>query len=51
MRNCIKGYTQRRQSQDHFMEQVHKLKEREGVDKLTLRPIISNVGTATYEIA
>ena len=30
---------------------VHKLKEREGVDKLTLRPIISNIGTATYEIA
>ena len=29
---------------------VHKLKEREGVDKLTLRPIISNTGTATYEI-
>ena len=30
---------------------VHKLKERERVDKLTLRPIISNIGTATYEIA
>ena len=30
---------------------VHKLKEREGVDKLTLTPIISNIGTATYEIA
>ena len=30
---------------------VHKLKEKEGVDKLTLRPIISNIGTATYEIA
>ena len=30
---------------------VHKLKEREGVDKLTLRPIISNIRTATYEIA
>ena len=29
---------------------VHKLKEREGVDKLTLRPIISNIETATYEI-
>ena len=30
---------------------VHKLKEREGVNKLNLRPIISNIGTATYEIA
>ena len=30
---------------------VHKLKEREEVDKLTLRPTISNIGTATYEIA
>ena len=30
---------------------VYKLKEREGVDKLTLRPIISNTGTDTYEIA
>ena len=30
---------------------VHKLKEREKVDKLTLRPIISNIGTAMYEIA
>ena len=30
---------------------VHKLKEREGVDKPTVRPIISNIGTATYEIA
>ena len=29
---------------------VYKLKEREGVDKLTLRPIISNIETATYEI-
>ena len=30
---------------------THKLKEREGVDKLTLRPIICNIGTAAYEIA
>ena len=30
---------------------VHKLKEREGVDKLNLRPIISNIETATFEIA
>ena len=54
MRNYIKGYNQRHQSQDHFMEgtaKVHKLKEKEGVDKLTLRPIISNAGTVTYEIA
>ena len=30
---------------------VHKLKEREGVDKFILRPIISIIGTATYEAA
>ena len=30
---------------------THKLKEREEVDKLTLRPIIYNIGTAAYEIA
>ena len=30
---------------------VHKLKEGEGVHKLTLRPIIPNLGTATYETA
>ena len=28
---------------------VHKLKEGEEVDKLTFRPIISNIGTAKYE--
>ena len=31
--------------------EIHKLKERKRVEKLTLRPIISNIGTATYEIA
>ena len=30
---------------------VHKLKSHEGVEELTLRPIISNIGTATYHLA
>ena len=30
---------------------VHKLQNGEGLNKLTMRPIISNIGTATYEIA
>ena len=30
---------------------VHKLQSGEGLNELTMRPIISNVGTATYEIA
>ena len=35
----------------YAIAKVHKLNEREGIDKLTLRPIISNIGTTTYEIA
>ena len=31
-------------------DKVHKFKEREGIDKLTLKSIISNIGTARYEI-
>ena len=30
---------------------VQKLKVGEGVDKITLKPVISNIGTATYEAA
>ena len=30
---------------------VHKLKNGEGLNELTMRPIISNIGTATYETA
>ena len=30
---------------------VHKLQNREGLNELTMRPIISNIGTATYETA
>ena len=30
---------------------VHKLKTGEGLNELTMRPIISNIGTATYETA
>ena len=30
---------------------VHKLQSREGLNELTMRPIASNVGTATYETA
>ena len=31
--------------------EVHKLQNREGLNELTMRPIISNIGTATYETA
>ena len=30
---------------------VHKLRQGEGIEQLTLWPIISNIGTATYEVA
>ena len=30
---------------------IHKLKAGEGIDKLPLRPIVSNIGTATYQTA
>ena len=30
---------------------VHKLQSGEGLNELTMRPIISNIGTATYETA
>ena len=30
---------------------VHKLQNGEGLNELTMRPIISNIGTATYETA
>mgnify|MGYP001796235858 CR=1 FL=1 len=30
---------------------VHKLRQGEGIEQLTLRPIVSNIGTATYEVA
>ena len=30
---------------------VHKLKDKDGLKELTMRPIISNIGTATYETA
>ena len=30
---------------------IHKLKESEGVNELPIRPIISNIGTATYQTA
>ena len=30
---------------------IHKLKPGEGVNKLPLRPIISNIGTASYHLA
>ena len=30
---------------------IHKLKKEEGINDLNLRPIISNIGTATYELA
>ncbi len=33
------------------LSKIHKLKEGEGVNELPLRPIISNIGTATYNVA
>ena len=30
---------------------VHKLQSGEGLNELTMRPIISNIGTGTYETA
>ena len=30
---------------------IHKLKNGDGIDKLPLRPIVSNIGTATYQTA
>ena len=30
---------------------VHKLQRGEGLNELTMRPIVSNIGTATYETA
>lgn len=30
---------------------VHKLRQGEGIEQLTLRPIVSNTGKATYEVA
>ena len=31
------------------LAKVHKLKEDDGIDELPLRPIVSNIGTATYK--
>ena len=33
------------------MAKIHKLKHDEGIDKLPLQPIISNIGTPTYHTA
>ena len=33
------------------LAKVHKLKEGDGIEKLPLRPIVSNIGTATYKTA
>ena len=33
------------------MAKVHKLQYNQGLNELTVRPIISNIGTATYETA
>ena len=40
-----------RPGQFYGTAKIHKLKPGQGVDDLTLRPIISNLGTATYETA
>ena len=33
------------------LAKVHKLKDSRNVDELPLRPVISNIGTATYELS
>jgi len=40
-----------RPGQFYGLAKIHKLKENEGIDELPLRPIISNIGTATYSLA
>ena len=40
-----------RPGQFYGLAKIHKLKEGQGIDDLPLRPIISNIGTATYQIA
>lgn len=33
------------------MAKIHKLKQGDGIEKLQMRPIISNIGTASYQLA
>ena len=40
-----------RPGQFYGLAKIHKLKDGQGIEHLPLRPIISNIGTATYEIA
>ena len=40
-----------RPGQFYGLAKVHKLKPGEGIESLPLRPIISNIGTASYQIA
>ena len=35
----------------YITAKIHKLQNGEGLSELTMRPIISNIGTATYETA
>jgi len=32
------------------MTKIHKLKQEDGIEKLQMRPIISNIGTASYQL-
>ena len=40
-----------RPGQFYGLAKIHKLKENERIDEIPLRPIISNIGTATYSLA
>ena len=40
-----------RPRQFYTIAKAHKLQSGQGLNELTMRPIISNIGTATYEIA
>ena len=39
-----------RPGQFYGLAKIHKLKVNQGIDDLPLRPIISNIGTATYDL-
>lgn len=40
-----------RAGQFYGLAKIHKLKKGQGINELPLRPIVSNIGTATYDLA
>ena len=53
MKKNVRSCTLQVQDQGLFYltAKVHKLGKGEGFNELTMRPVISNIGTATYETA